>query len=112
VDNDDDDDDDDQCGLWSGLINGRPGDWARAFIYYSRVFIIGGFTKRKNIQTERTFRERNNDPNNHHYKIKKCLFMKKYIIIYIYKLIVIIIIIIIATTRSYVVRIGNSILPV
>jgi len=48
-----------------GLINGRPGVRARAFIYYSRVFIIGGFAKRKSIQTERTFRGRNNDPNNH-----------------------------------------------
>lgn len=71
-------DDDDQCGgLGSGLINGRlPGDRARVFIYYSRVFIIGGFAKRKNILTERTFRERNNDPNNHRDKIYKCLFTR------------------------------------
>lgn len=50
---------------------------AREFIYYSRVFIIGGFAKRKNIQTERTFRERNNDPNNHDDKIYKCLFTRR-----------------------------------
>ena len=77
MDNDDDGDDDDQCGLVSGLINGRPGDRARAFIYYSRMFIIGGFAKRKKY-TDRTdvSKERNNDPNNHHYKIYKCLFTR------------------------------------
>lgn len=32
---------------FAGLINERPGNRARAFIYYSRVFIIGGFAREK-----------------------------------------------------------------